>query len=318
MKGEYNTKEKEKEEPAEKSHFDFDSQKGYGAAELESDKKLPYPKSVFFIITNEFCERFSYYGMKAVLSLFLINVLEYSEDKSTVIYHVFSMLCYFTPVFGAMIADSLLGKFKTILYLSIVYAIGNVVLSAAATPPLQIPQETFTMLGLLLIAIGTGGIKPCVSAFGGDQFVLPQQAMQLASFFSIFYFAINAGSLVSTLITPIFRKDVKCFDSETCYPLAFGVPAVLMVVSLIVFVIGKPWYNCRKPEGNITMDVGKCVTYAIKQKSKSKDRREHWLDHASGKYDSELIESIKRLLKILVLYIPLPVFWALFDQQGSR
>lgn len=87
-----------------------------------------------------------------------------------------------------------------------------------------------TYIGLLLISIGTGGIKPCVSAFGGDQFTLPQQARQLASFFSIFYFSINAGSLLSTYLTPELRTQ-KCFG-QPCYPLAFGVPAILMLLSL--------------------------------------------------------------------------------------
>jgi solute carrier family 15 oligopeptide transporter 1 len=88
------------------------------------------------------------------------------------------------------------------------------------------------MIGLALIAMGTGGIKPCVAAFGGDQFVLPQQTVQLASFFSFFYMAINSGSLISTFITPIMRKDVQCFDQDSCYSLAFSVPAALMVISL--------------------------------------------------------------------------------------
>jgi solute carrier family 15 oligopeptide transporter 1 len=88
------------------------------------------------------------------------------------------------------------------------------------------------MTGLLIIAIGTGGIKPCVSAFGGDQFVRPQQDKQLEQFFSVFYFAINAGSLISTFITPILREDVQCFGDDTCYPLAFGVPALLMIVAV--------------------------------------------------------------------------------------
>ena len=89
-----------------------------------------------------------------------------------------------------------------------------------------------TMVGLFLIAVGTGGIKPCVSAFGGDQFVLPQQTRYLALFFSLFYFAINFGSLFSTFLTPIFRKDIACFGQSTCYSLAFFVPCVLMILSL--------------------------------------------------------------------------------------
>jgi solute carrier family 15 oligopeptide transporter 1 len=80
--------------------------------------------------------------------------------------------------------------------------------------------------------VGTGGIKPCVAAFGGDQFKLPQQERQLQQFFSVFYFSINAGSLISTFITPILREDVRCLEQNTCYPLAFGVPAALMIIAL--------------------------------------------------------------------------------------
>lgn len=87
-------------------------------------------------------------------------------------------------------------------------------------------------MGLLLIGCGSGGIKPCVSAFGGDQFKLPEQLGQMATFFSLFYFAINAGSLVSTFLTPILREDVHCFDEKDCYSLAFGVPGVLMIFSI--------------------------------------------------------------------------------------
>jgi solute carrier family 15 oligopeptide transporter 1 len=97
----------------------------------------------------------------------------------------------------------------------------------------------FSMTGLLIIAIGTGGIKPCVSAFGGDQFVRPQQDRQLEAFFSVFYFAINAGSLISTAVTPILREDVQCFGDETCYPLAFGVPAILMIVAVGIVAIDR-------------------------------------------------------------------------------
>lgn len=87
------------------------------------------------------------------------------------------------------------------------------------------------MIGLFLIALGTGGIKPCVAAFGGDQFTLPQQEDQLQKFFSIFYFAINSGSFVSTFLTPLLR-EVKCFDEDSCYSLAFGVPAMLMILAI--------------------------------------------------------------------------------------
>lgn len=170
--------------------------------------------------------------VSAILALYLTDILLYSESDAKVIYHSFTMLAYFFPLLGAIISDSYLGKFKTIFYVSMIYAAGSVLLALSAAKPIGLPQKEFSILSLLLIAIGTGGIKPCVSAFGGDQFKLPQQEIQLALFFSLFYFSINAGSLISTFLTPVLRNDVYCFDEMSCFPLAFAVPGVLMIVSL--------------------------------------------------------------------------------------
>lgn len=174
----------------------------------------------------------SYPSRAAILVLYLSRQLHYDDDTATVIFHIFTMLVYFLCVFGAIISDSWLGKFKTILYLSLVYVVGSVLVSLGAVPPLSLPATTFTMIGLGLIALGSGGIKPCVSAFGGDQFKMPEQVKQMTTFFSLFYFSINAGSLISTTVTPILREDVHCFDEKECYSLAFGVPAVLMAISI--------------------------------------------------------------------------------------
>ncbi|KAM6140940.1 LOW QUALITY PROTEIN: solute carrier family 15 member 1 [Pterocles gutturalis] len=292
-----------------------------------------YPVSIFFIIINEFCERFSYYGMRAVLVLYFKYFLQWDDNLSTAIYHTFVALCYLTPILGALIADSWLGKFMTIVSLSIVYTIGQGVMSVSSindltdhnrdgSPDNVSVHIALSMIGLILIALGTGGIKPCVSAFGGDQFE-DNQEKQRTRFFSIFYLSINAGSLLSTIITPILRaQECGIHSKQRCYPLAFGVPAALMAVSLIVFVIGSRMYKKVKPEGNIMIQVSKCIGFAIKNRfrhrSKEFPKREHWLDWASEKYDKRLIAQTKMVLKVLFLYIPLPMFWALFDQQGSR
>ncbi|KAJ8937546.1 hypothetical protein NQ318_002763 [Aromia moschata] len=252
-----------------------------------------------------------------ILVLYLTNILLYSESTAKIIYHSFTVFVYFFPLLGAIISDSWLGKFRTILYLSIVYAAGSIVLALASADPIGLPQEGFSILGLFLIAIGTGGIKPCVSAFGGDQFVIPEQELQLARFFSLFYFSINAGSLISTFFTPILRNNVHCFDRDSCFPLAFAVPGALMILSVVIFVLGRPLYKVKKPEGNIVVQVSKCIAHAINGKIKSKERKEHWLDHAEEKYGTKLVNDIKTTLKVLVIYIPLPIFWALYDQQGS-
>ncbi|PIK51473.1 putative solute carrier family 15 member 1 [Apostichopus japonicus] len=267
------------------------SGKGWGRVKKFVSGESNFPKSVFYIIGTEFCERFSYYGMRAVLVLYLTNVLLLEDSRATALYHIFIMLCYFTPMFGAMIADGLLGKYRTIMYISLLYMAGNIVMCLSALPPQTTgqPELIGPLVGLILIGFGTGGIKPCVSAFGGDQFS-SDQAKSLQQFFSVFYFAINAGSVLSTFITPVFRHDVQCFDHD-CYALAFGVPAVLMFIA--------------------------CALYK-KISVKSGESKQHWLDWAGDEFDSNVLQDIKDLYHVLKMYILLPFFWALFDQQGSR
>ncbi|XP_030344237.1 solute carrier family 15 member 2 isoform X2 [Strigops habroptila] len=255
-----------------------------------------YPLSIAFIVVNEFCERFSYYGMRAVLTLYFLSFFHWDENLSTAVYHAFSALCYFTPVIGAIMADSWLGKYKTIIYLSIVYVVGHLIKSVGAIPSLgnQVVHVILSMVGLFLIALGTGGIKPCVSAFGGDQFE-EEHTSERSKFFSIFYLSINAGSLISTFVTPVLR---------------------------VVFIAGSGLYRKTPPQGNILLEVCKCIGFAIKNRLKNRSsqipKRDHWLDWASEKYSKQLIGEVKMVTRVLFLFIPLPMFWALFDQQGSR
>ncbi|CAG2116656.1 unnamed protein product, partial [Medioppia subpectinata] len=227
------------------------AQDGYGNEEQSPEPKKKYPRSVPFIIVNEFCERFSYFGMRAILVIFFTQIIGYNEDVSTEYFHLFSMAAYFTPIFGAIIADAYLGKYITIFSLSLVYAIGCIVLSYSA-----VAEKSWIMwIGLISIAV----------AFGGDQFG-PGQEKQLAKFFSFFYMAINAGGLLSTFVTPIMHEDVHCFGRDSCFPLAFGVPAVLMIVSLTS--LGRKFF-------------------------KKGQKRDHWLDYADDKYDAQTITDFK-------------------------
>ncbi|XP_059198170.1 solute carrier family 15 member 1 [Centropristis striata] len=271
--------------------------------------------------------------MRAVLVLYFKYFLRWDDDMATSIYHVFVALCYLTPILGAIVADSWLGKFKTIIYLSIVYAIGQVAMAISAihditdadrdgTPDDMTFHVVMSMVGLFLIALGTGGIKPCVAAFGGDQFG-DHQEKQRRTFFSVFYLCINGGSLLSTIITPILRaQECGIYSQQKCYSLAFGVPAALMVVALVVFIIGSGMYYKAEPQGNIMLDVCKCIGFAVKNRFRHRSsqypKRAHWMDWAEEKYNKLLIAQIKMVLKVLFLYIPLPMFWTLFDQKGSR
>ncbi|VDK43665.1 unnamed protein product [Anisakis simplex] len=181
-----------------------------------------YPPAVYFMLGNEFCERFSFYGMRAILTLFLITEHHFEESQASLFYHAFVSLAFASPLLGSIAADNYFGRFRVIFWVSLIYVLGHVSLSIGAIPQLSYGLRTFLdFAGLFIIALATGGIKPCVSAFAADQFDANQKA-QRTQFFSFFYFAINAGSLVAIILTPMLRGRVKCFGSEYCFPLAFG------------------------------------------------------------------------------------------------
>lgn len=161
-----------------------------------------------------------------------------------------------------------------------------------------------------------------MSAFGGNQFGVGQKKY-LETFFSIFYLSINIGSTISTILTPIFRTQ-KCFGHD-CYSLAFGVPAMVMCLSIFFFVIGTPFYKRddekNKNGKNVITQTAQCICVAGFSKLKHRRdsvKKNHWLDYAEDRFDKQLIKDVKALVKILFVFLPLPIFWALYDQQGNK
>ncbi|KAI6195904.1 hypothetical protein M3Y94_01044100 [Aphelenchoides besseyi] len=299
-----------------------------------------WPKTTILIVGNEFCERFSYYGMRTVLTLYLINILLYSENQATIIYNTFTGLCYLTPLIGSIIADGYIGRFKTIMYFIIFYTIGQLLLAVSSIMHPSVKAHPYVdLIALGIIAFGTGGIKPCVSAFGGDQFDVHQVRM-IAIYFSVFYFSINAGSMVSTFVAPIFRA-MSCFGQDSCYPLAMGVPAVLMLVATLIYASGWGIYRKSYPRTNVFMEVIRVVKQGVVNRFRRTEKRPnaHCLDYYMDTHDCAediacqqlkiekkrenvcakriLVKEVKSLLRVLVMFLPIPVFWSLYDQQGT-
>jgi POT family proton-dependent oligopeptide transporter len=198
-----------------------------------------WPAGIPFIVGNEAAERFSFYGMKSILFVYMTSlflgfadeasvpaaVLKAAEDKATGRVHLFFAGVYAFPMLGALLADRALGKYRVIMGLSLVYCLGHAVLAGFGR------SEWWMYGGLLLIALGSGGIKPCVSANVGDQFDA-SNADLVTRVYQIFYFTINFGSFFSTLITPwLYRR----FGPDV----AFGVPGVLMGVATLIFFLGR-------------------------------------------------------------------------------
>ena len=238
------------------------------------------PKGIPYIIGNELAERFSFYGMKCILVVFMTKYLmdhngnynTMSNEEATYWYHLFTSVVYYTPIFGAIISDVFLGKYKTILILSIVYCLGHLTLAL---------DETVWGLavGLSLISIGAGGIKPCVSAHVGDQFGKTNSHL-LEKVFSWFYLSINLGAFISTILTPVL---LKYYGPH----IAFGVPGLLMLMATVLFWMGRHTF-IHIPPGGI-------------------------------KFLKEIFskEGLMAIGKLCIIYIFIAPFWSLFDQTGS-
>ena len=244
----------------------------------QTTEKLP--TGIPHIIGNEAAERFSFYGMKAILAVFLTKYLVDSsgnadymtEAQASTWIHYFTSAVYITPLIGAIIADRFFGKYKTIIVLSLVYCAGHFALALDDT-------RKGILVGLFLIAVGAGGIKPCVSAHVGDQFGKMNSKL-LPKIFSWFYFSINLGAFTSMLLTPVILEKMGPHW-------AFGIPGVLMVLATLVFWLGRNRFVHVPPAPDFFKDI-----------ISKKGRR------ITG--------------KLMIIYAFVAMFWALFDQTSSQ
>ena len=238
------------------------------------------PKGIPFIIGNELAERFSYYGMRSILVVFMTQSLmnaggnpePMTENEAKGYFHLFVSMAYFTPFMGALLADGWLGKYKTIILLSWVYCLGHFTLALDDT-------RGGLLLGQTLIALGAGGIKPCVSAHVGDQFGMSNRHL-LGRVFSWFYLSLNLGAFVAMLLIPWLLKQYGP-------SLAFAVPGILMLLATVIFWSGRHRFIHIPPGG-----------------------RKFMLEVLSG-------EGLRCLRGLAGIYLFIAMFWALFDQNGS-
>lgn len=240
------------------------------------------PAGIPYIVSNEAGERFCYYGLRSILMVYMAKYMVDSTGQAAPLtgaeatekFHVFVFAAYFFPVLGAFLADAFLGKYRTILCFSLVYCLGPLIL--------VLDRTNFGLsAGLLLIALGSGGIKPCVSAHVGDQFGRKNHHL-LSKVFGWFYFAINLGSFAAMISIPVLLE-------KWGPKVAFGTPAVVMVVATLVFWMGRRVFVHVPPAG--AKEFGKQV------------------------FSAESIGAVKRLIPIFLF---VTVFWSLYDQSSSK
>jgi len=268
------------------------------ATKPEQDK---FPNQIKYIVWNEACERYSYYGMRSILVIFLVQYLLLTKTQATADYHLFAGACYLFPLLGAYISDRFWGKYKTILILSLVYCLGHAFLAF-----FEHDKGGFYW-GLALIALGSGGIKPCVSAHVGDQFK-PSQKAALKKVFDLFYWMINFGSFFSSIITP--------WTLEAYGPgLAFGIPGILMLIATFIFWLGRKEFIHVPPTGSNPHSTSKVLFSALKNFSRREDKG--MFGGALIDHPKKAVEDVHAAMSVSKIFIAIAVFWALFDQHGS-
>jgi len=317
------------------------------ASIAEPDPRAPIPKQIRYIIGNEGCERFSFYGMRNILTVFLVSsLLSYLPEAERAggakeVFHSFVIGVYFFPLLGGWLADRFFGKYHTIFWLSLVYCVGQACLAMFVT------NRTGFYIGLGLIALGSGGIKPCVASFVGDQFDQTNKH-RAKVVFDAFYWIINFGSFFASLLMPMFLRYLGP-------AIAFGVPGALMFISTAVLWAGRKQYVMVPPAppnphsllrvsrdaiasglaGQIFAAIGIAAaigSFLLMPKFGfviaaclalvaviAFGGLGVWLQLGAVReqHPAEAINGVRSVLRVLVLFALVTPFWSLFDQKAS-
>jgi POT family proton-dependent oligopeptide transporter len=311
------------------------------------DPQAPIPRQIRYIIGNEGCERFSFYGMRNILTVFLVSsLLLYlpEEDRARVgkdVFHTFVIGVYFFPLLGGWLADRFFGKYNTIFWLSLVYCAGHACLATFES------NRAGFYTGLGLIALGSGGIKPCVAAFVGDQFDQTNKH-RAKVVFDAFYWIINFGSFFASALMPLFLRHLGP-------RVAFGIPGALMFIATIIFWLGRKQYVMLPPappnphsflrvsrdaiaagiRGQVLAVIAVATaigSFLLMPKFGfviaaclalvgviAFGGLGVWLqlDAVRDKHPADAIAGARAVLRVLVLFALVTPFWSLFDQKAS-
>ena len=322
------------------------------------DPKAPLPRQIPYIIGNEACERFSFYGMRNILVEFLIGSVILAalpmvdrEGYAKDVFHSFVIGVYFFPLLGGWLSDRFFGKYNTVLWFSLVYCAGHACLALFES------NRTGFFTGLFLIALGSGGIKPLVVSFVGDQFD-QRNKHRARVVFDAFYWIINFGSFFASLLMPLVLRNWGP-------AWAFGIPGILMFIATLVFWLGRRKYvhvppsghdpdaflqvvrsallrNGRGP-GTVVAGVGVvgAVAFLLLWAVDAAIWPESWgfvitaclalglliagvgwgtwlqIGRARASHPEEAIEGVRAVLRVLIVFALVTPFWSLFDQKAS-
>ncbi|KAJ1725034.1 peptide transporter ptr2 [Coemansia erecta] len=313
------------------------------------------PPAAIFIVLTELAERFTYYGITGPFQNYIQNgyktgprpgAINGGQHMATGLGNFFQFWCYLTPIFGAIVADQWLGKFKTVLLFSIIYIIGDLILTLTSIPASirhggALPGM---IIAMITIGMGTGGIKANVSPMVAEQYgryrpfvrklkngseVVVDRELTVQSIFNWFYWAVNVGGL-SAIATTEIEANVDFWP-------AYLLPTLMFVFCVLVFWLGRKRYVITKPNGSIVIKAYGTITTALRNRRKAKaenqlligedGKKANWMDYAkpsnnfcdaSVQWDDKFVDELRIAIRSCKIFLCYPIFWLCYGQLSNN
>ncbi|KAI9486125.1 MAG: POT family-domain-containing protein [Benjaminiella poitrasii] len=302
------------------------------------------PASAYLVIVIEFCERFTYYGLTGPFQNYIQNpappsypaeqagAMGKGQQTATALTTFFQFWCYITPIFGAIVADQYLGKYRAILVFSLIYLVGLIILTATASPAGIANGAAFPgfIVAIIIIGLGTGGIKSNVSPLVAEQYqsrspyistnkkgerviVTPQATYQ--KIFNMFYWGINVGSL-SAIATTELEKNVGFWP-------AFLLPTLMFIPGIVVVFLGRKRYVQTPPRGSVLLEAFKVVMYSFKVKSLDACKPSNLVTErpdlaVNATWDDVFVDELRRALRACIVFCWYPIYWLCYSQMTNN
>ncbi|KAG5291130.1 di/tri peptide transporter 2 [Histoplasma capsulatum G186AR] len=297
------------------------------------------PLSAWLVAMVELSERFTYYGMNGLFQNYIQRPLDGSLGRgalglghqgATGLTTFFQFWCYVTPIFGAIVADQYLGKYMAIFWFCIVYIVGLVILLLTSLPPSLAHGAGLggCVTAIIIIGIGTGGIKSNVAPLIADQYkrkkmaikttkkgqrVIIDPALTIQRIYMIFYACINIGSL-SLLATPYMERDVGFWS-------AFLLTLCVFLVGTSVLILGRKYYIVRPPTGSVITDAFRAIWVMVKNRNMDAPKNSFQLEHGGGQtfpWNDHFIDELKRALVACRVFTFYPIYWVVYGQFSGN
>lgn len=293
---------------------------------------LGHPKGLFVLFFAEMWERFSYYGMRALLIFYLTQHWLFSDSKASIIYGAYTSLVYITPVLGGYLADRYLGQRKAVMFGAILLTFGHFMMAFEGEGGQADPTINVFWLALSFIIVGSGFLKANISVIVGQLY--PRTDVRRDGAYTIFYMGINVGAAIGTLIAGYLGQTYG-------WKYGFGAAGVGMLLGLIVFVLGKPLLlgrgeapdpaKLRQSVGGLRLEwvlyvIGIASVAGIWALIQYQDVVGTLLLVSGAVMIAYILyiaiarlapEDRDRIFAIVFLIALQPIFWGLFEQAGS-